>query len=273
MRLVKFIKFPMLVFVPFLFATKAYSAELVLQTNDPGFYNNNIGSVLNLSNTGVDDANEPFPISNDSTVSFPTAPDLSAADAILGNWLTDPANLNSKWSSKQIPIPNSWIIGNEVGVIYQFDTEKATNVVAEFGVDNGIFAWLDGNYLFGSRDAGNSNLGEYELNLGDFNAGTHYLQLLLEDHGVTNGYSVKITADEFEKPPKKTPEPSSFLGFLAIGTLGLASSFKHKLKLSKSPEKERESLLKRFSFSIFPNKRSKKYSFQGGIFSRLFFIC
>ncbi|HEU4427555.1 MAG TPA: hypothetical protein VFT98_02280 [Myxococcota bacterium] len=41
-----------------------------------------------------------------------------------------------------IAIPNQWTVNTEVAVIYQFDTLSATNVVARFGVDNGIFVWL-----------------------------------------------------------------------------------------------------------------------------------
>lgn len=80
-------------------------------------------------------------------------------------------------------------------------------MVANFGVDNGIFAWLDGNYLFGARAGGGPILGEYSLNLGDLAAGTHYLQLLLEDHGGSNGYAVQITADTFISAP--VPEPAT----------------------------------------------------------------
>ena len=35
-----------------------------------------------------------------------------------------------------------------------------------------------------------------------------------------------------------TPEPTPILGFLALGTLGAASTLKRKLKPSKSTEKE-----------------------------------
>ena len=192
-------------------------AITLVQTNDPGFYNNNIGTVLNLSNTGLDNAGEPFPVSNDSTASYPTAPNLSAASSVLGNWLTNPAALNAFWSTTPISIPNSWTVGTEVAVIYQFDTLSATNVVARFGVDNGIFAWLDGAYLFGARGPGSFTLGEYVLNLGNFNAGTHYLQLLLEDHGVTNGYAVQITADQFTPP--NVAEPGTFV--LMLSGIGL----------------------------------------------------
>ncbi len=42
------------------------------------------------------------------------------------------------------------------------------------------------------------------------------------------------------KTPTSVPEPSSTLGFLALGTLGASSTLKRKLKTSKSSEKELE---------------------------------
>ena len=220
----------LLTLIPTLFLSiPAAHAVILVQTNDPGYYNNSIGNLLNLSNNGgLDNASQPFPVSNDSTASFPTAPNLSAASSILGNWLTNPASLNSFWSANPISIPNGWAVGTEVAVIYQFDTLSATNVVASFGVDNGIFAWLDGAYLFGARGPGSFTLGEYVLNLGNFDAGTHYLQLLLEDHGVTNGYAVQITADQFTpQPPTPTvAEPGTFI--LMLSGIGLLLQRKRK---------------------------------------------
>lgn len=189
-------------------------AVTLVTTSDPGYYNDSIGTVLNLTNGGE---TGPFPVFNDSTLSFPTAPDLSAAAGILGNWLTDPLHLNSNWSF-EAAIPNTWTPGDEVAIVYQFDTLGATNVVASFGVDNGMFAWLDGQYIFGARAGGGASAGEYVLNLGDLVAGTHYLQLLLEDHGGSNGYLVNITADTFIPGPPPVPEP----GMLAVFGLGLA---------------------------------------------------
>jgi hypothetical protein len=211
-----------------LLTTMSANAILLVQTSDPGFYNNSIGTLLNSTNGGE---TGPFPISNDASLTFPFAPDLSTASGALGNWLTDPGNLNSNWSS--LPsIPNGWTVGTEVAVIYQFNTLGATNVVAQFGVDNGIFAWLDGNYLGGARRGGGVSLGEHTFNIGDLAAGTHYLQLLLEDHGTTNGYAVAINADTFipcgqpgspdcpEPPPTGVPVPSTLL-LMVLGLAGL----------------------------------------------------
>lgn len=189
-------------------------AVTLVTTSDPGFYNDSIGTVLNLTNGG--EGSGPFPVFDDSTQSYATAPDLSAASGVLGNWLTDPLHLNSNWTLEN-PIPNTWTPGTEVAVIYQFNTLGATNVVASFGVDNGMFAWLDGTYLFGARAGGTASPGEYVLNLGDLSAGTHHLQLLLEDHGGSNGYVVNITADTFIPGPPPVPEP----GMAAVFGTGL----------------------------------------------------
>lgn len=204
----------------FAVAGAANGTVLLVQTSDPGFYNDSIGMVLNNTNGG-DTSTGYFPTSNDSAVTFPTALDLTAASSALGNWLTDPLNLNANWSFES-SIPNSWTVGTEVAAMYQFDTLGATNVVAQFGVDNGIFVWLDGAYLGGARGPGSSTLGEYSYALGNLASGTHFLQILLEDHGAANGYDVKVTADSFVPgSPNSVPEPGA-LSMLGLGLAMLA---------------------------------------------------
>lgn len=200
-------------------AANLASAITLVQTSDAGYYNNSIGTVLNGTNGGE---SGPFPVSNDSSLNFSSAPDLSAASAALGDWLTNPLGLNANWTLMS-SIPNSWTAGEEVAVIYQFDTLAATNVVASFGVDNGIYAWLNGVYLGGARRGGGVSLGEHIFNIGDLTAGTHFLQLILEDHGAVNGYAVNITADTFVPGPPPTssvPDSGSWsLYLLATGLL------------------------------------------------------
>ena len=197
----------------------AANAVVLVETSDPGYYNNSLGTILNNTNGGNTSTGY-FPTTNDANVDFPIAPDLTVADAILGDWLTDPSNLNSNWDYLE-SIPNMWAIGTEVAVIYQFDTLEATNVVASFGVDNGIYVWLDGEYLGGARRAGTVIPGEHVFDIGDLDAGTHYLQIILEDHGTTNGYDVLITADTFTPA---VPVPAAFwlFGSGLVGLIGLA---------------------------------------------------
>ncbi|MEO5812323.1 MAG: PEP-CTERM sorting domain-containing protein [Rhodanobacter sp.] len=204
----------------FAMAGAANATVVLVQTSDPGFYNDSIGMVLNNTNGG-DTSTGYFPTSNDSAVTFPLAPDLTAAGSALGNWLADPLNLNANWSFES-SIPNSWAVGSEVAVMYRFDTLGATHVVAQFGVDNGIFVWLDGFYIGGARGPGSFFPGEYSYNLGDLASGTHFLQILLEDHGVTNGYDVRVTADSFiPGTPQAVPEPGT-LSMLGLGLAMLA---------------------------------------------------
>jgi hypothetical protein len=105
--------------------------------------------------------------------------------------------------------------------MYEFNTLSATNVVASFGVDNGIYVWLDGSYLFGARGPGGHVPGEYVVPVGDLASGTHFIQLVLEDHGVVNGYDVDITADTFV-PSAATPEPSGY-ALLLVGAITLGA--------------------------------------------------
>jgi hypothetical protein len=197
--------------------SNAFGATTIIETGDVGFYNDSIGRALDGTNGGD---SGPFPagvLSNDAVLQFYDAPDLSTAAPALGNWLTDPAHLNSNWY--ETPIPTSWPIFEEVAVIYQINTLGATDVLASFGVDNGIHVWLDGTYLFGARGPGVAQLGEYIVPLGDLSAGTHYLQILLSDHGVVDGYYVNVSAATFLSA---VPEPETYAMLLvSLGLMGV----------------------------------------------------
>lgn len=147
------------------------------------------------------------------------APDLSAAAAVLGDWLnpTSPYLSASGWSSTPVSVPTNWAVGTEVAIVYEFEAVAIEGLVASFGSDNGIYVWLDGVFKGGSVRPGPASLGEHVFDLGDLGLGTHSLQILLEDHGGTNGYDVLITAQSV------IPEPSTG-SLLGLGLVALAAA-------------------------------------------------
>ena len=165
----------------------------------------------------------------DTTLSFGSASNLGAASVALGAWLTTPAAPGGAWTGTQA-IPQGWAVNDETAIIYTFDAQAGLqNVSLALGVDNGIFVWLDGNYLFGARAGGGSSLGEYMPALGNISAGIHYLQLLREDHGGATGYDIQLTAD-FVRP--SVPEPVS-LWMLGLGVIGLIAARRRNAAASR----------------------------------------
>lgn len=199
------------------------NAVVIIDGSTQGYYNNALGEILNGTNPVVDDNGVNtflFPNNgsqpNDPTIaSVTSAPDLSVAALRLGNWLTDPANLNGNWSGLQA-IPATWAVNSETAVIYRIDAGAGltnTNLVLDIGVDNGIFAWLNGTYLGGQMAPGGSTLGEFHIALPDL-SGINYLQLLREDHGGATGFSVSLQGDVV----RQVPEPMT-LTLLGAGAL------------------------------------------------------
>ncbi len=194
-------------------ASQAAPVTLIDGTTQ-GRYNSAIGTLLNGTSSA-------FPTSGDPSLDFTIAPDLSAAAAVLGNWLSTPAAPGGSWSGLQA-IPATWTVGTETAIIYAIDAgDGLDNVVASFGVDNGIFVWLDGVFLGGHMRPGGAVLGEFTRNIGALSAGTHYLQVLREDHGGATGYAVSVTGERLRIPEPGTP------GLLVLA-LAAASLMRHR---------------------------------------------
>jgi hypothetical protein len=191
-------------------------AAIILDDSSQGIYNSGIGTLLDTSGT-----TDPFPCANsacgDLTVVFPTEPNLSAASSALGAWLTNSTAPGGTWSASVEAIPFGWAANTETAIIYAINAGTGiANLSLLLGVDNGIFVWLDGDYLFGARGPGASVLGEYSVALPNL-TGTHYLQLLREDHGSGQGFDIQLSGNAV--PAAAVPEP----GTMALLTLGMVA--------------------------------------------------
>ena len=199
--------------------TGAAFAVTLIDNSTTGLYNDDIGTVLDGSN--------PF----GGSFLFPGAdlsdgdplldigpgdePDLSLAAASLGDWLTTPATPGGTWSAGPVGIPFSWEVNTETAIIYEIDGGAGglSNVTADFGVDNGVFVWLNGEFLGGQLRPGTAIPGEFSLDLGDLASGSNFLQILREDHGGGTGWTISVTGDV-----SAVPLPAG--GFLLIGAMG-----------------------------------------------------
>jgi hypothetical protein len=195
------------------------SPAVIINGSTQGLYNAGLGTLLDTNNN-----NAPFPCANvgcgDLNLTFPTEPNLSTASGPLGNWLTTPNAPGGSWGGPQA-IPATWAVNTETAIIYTIDAQGGiTNTSLLLGVDNGIFVWLDGVYKFGARAGGGASLGEYQPLLGDLSAGTHYLQILREDHGAATGYLISLTGEIAQV--RAVPEPASLM-LLTIALIAMTS--------------------------------------------------
>jgi len=202
-----------------LFLIGTANAITLIDNNTMGYYNDDIGMSLNLTNPY--DGTYLFPVDyvtyGDPTfVPVPFEPDLTAASSALGDWFNqDYLDTTAAWEYGMIP--KNWAVNTETAIVYEIDAGPTglNDVVARFGVDNGIFVWLDGIFLNGWLQPGGAGMYEYTQSLGSLSSGSHFLQILREDHGGGTGYNVLVEGDI-----APVPEPSTIL-LLSSGLLGL----------------------------------------------------
>jgi len=180
------------------------SAATIITNASLGYYNSGLGDL------GLTIGLPLFPGPNgvpggDPTINPAAAPNVAGV-ANLGTWLTNAAPTGGTWSGAPVAVPGTWAINDETAIVYEIQAGTGlTNVHIDLGVDNGIFVWLNGTFLFGALAPGGSNLNEYDIDIPGTLTGTNFLQILREDHGGVTGYDILVTADQ------SVPEPSSLL--------------------------------------------------------------
>jgi hypothetical protein len=171
----------------------AQPPQVLVDDSTPARYNAALGTSLDASQAQFPCADS---VCGDPIINPAPEPDLSSASAVLGGWLSNPPSFNPNWSGPQ-PIPLTWDLNTETAIVYEVDAGAcgAENVTGSFGVDNGIFVWVNGVYAFGAMAPGLATAGEYVVPLADMSPGTNFVQVLREDHGKGTGYTVQITGN------------------------------------------------------------------------------
>ena len=174
------------IFLASLALTEHVHSQILVDNSTTGFYNDSLGGALNGTSPL-------FPINNDPVIDPAPEPDLTPASLVLGNWLSEPDELNENWSASEIP--SSWTVLTETAIVYRLEIQRPlAGLRILIGVDNGAFIWLDGQYLGGHLRPGGAPLGELTLETAPVACGTHFLQILREDHGGITGFTIRVEA-------------------------------------------------------------------------------
>lgn len=172
------------------------ASKILIDNATTGYYNSSIG-------TRLDGVLPWFPEANahpDPTLKPAPEPDpieLTFKANLGALFAENPLPLGSNWSGEQ-SIPRGWARNTETAIIYEIETDKGVKgLTGSFGVDNGIYVWVDGRYKFGAMEPGGASLLEYpNIPLDDLGPGKHYVQILREDHGAATGYAIEVKGTE-----------------------------------------------------------------------------
>lgn len=200
-------------------------AVVIIDNSTGGLYNSGLGDMADYY--GFDK----FPNANssegDPTYSSILEPTVFGSE-FGADWLNGDYTGGS-WGV-ETNIPDTWTVNHESAVVYDFVLGAVSDIHIDLGVDNGIYVWLDGVYLFGAMRGGGSSIGEYDIDLAGVASGAHSLQILREDHG--GGTGMHISVDVTDAPVVTVSEPSSFALF-SLGLIGLMRARKRYASLNR----------------------------------------
>ncbi|OUS26113.1 hypothetical protein A9Q99_19240 [Gammaproteobacteria bacterium 45_16_T64] len=200
-------------------------AVVIIDDTTGGLYNSSLGDMADYYGPSH------FPNANSSEgdPNYPSISEPTVFGAAFGtDWLGGDYTGGS-WGAVA-NIPNTWAVNHESAVVYDFVLGAASDIHIDLGVDNGIYVWLDGTYLFGAMQGGGSNINEYNIDLAGVASGAHSLQILREDHG--GGTGMNISVDVTDAPVVTVSEPSSFALF-SLGLIGLMRARKRYASLNR----------------------------------------
>jgi len=198
--------------------TSPVLADVIIDNGTPGYYNDGLGDLEELDGASSGDGNilpAPIPTEGDPTIVLDEDPNLPFGAEFGDDWLNGDFT-GGTWSAGPVSIPGTWTINEETAIVYNFDLEGTSDLHIDVGVDNGVFIWLNGDFLFGATAPGGANLDEYDVAVSGLAAGNHWLAILRGDHGGSTGFDISVMA-------KSVPEPGT-LALLGMGLLGIGAA-------------------------------------------------
>jgi hypothetical protein len=176
------------------------------------------------------------PCSFDVFAAIAAEPDLAAAAALLGDWLSDPANATGEWNDV-LSVLRNWTPGSEIALVYDFDiaVDLWTDVEFRTAAQGGLMIWIDGVFVYGATGPGSLDDAAgftHHIEMPDLAGGSHVIQIIASSNGTDQpGLSFELRGTPVtgtnQTASASVPEPGA-LALFGLGLGGLALIRKRK---------------------------------------------